>query len=158
MFIFYYRSYARAKLSQRFCNDINWLKLQSTQSQKYYLYASSQLNRSKTDFGRRDGNTKQICGLHRSQHKLAERLPGNENESSTVAGIKVRLPVTAAAVTASSFSQMPPNPKPKKKVRNFVFAKFFRFVQGYHKILENNFPGAMHVYRVFVVGFKVFSV
>lgn len=59
------------------------------------------------------------------------------------------------AVPINPISQIALPPKPRKKVSNFVFAKFFRFVQGYPKVLEKNFPGAMNVYRVFVVGFKV---
>jgi hypothetical protein len=73
-------------------------------------------------------------------------------------------PPTTTVATESSLPSSPhlvpkssPHlpPKPPKRVSNFVFTKFFNFVQGYNKILENNFPGAMQVYRVFVVGFKV---
>lgn len=50
---------------------------------------------------------------------------------------------------------LPRPPRPQKKVTNFLFQKFFAFVQGYQDMMEKKFPDAMKVYRVFILGFKV---
>ena len=58
----------------------------------------------------------------------------------------------------------PPPPTPpvsqKKeiatKVQRYGLSRYLHFVQGFERTLEQKFPSAMHVYRVFVVGIKEF--
>ncbi|EDS25642.1 ANON-66Db protein [Culex quinquefasciatus] len=44
----------------------------------------------------------------------------------------------------------------KRNVQGYVFSRFFDYVKNYDKVLEKQFPSAMHVYRVFLVGVKEF--
>lgn len=82
----------------------------------------------------------------------------------------VRPWASSAAPSNSGEGQKKPNPsssqplqqqnvqtlsRPPRKVSNFIFTKFLTFVQGYQDVLEKKFPQAIHVYRVFVIGFKV---
>ncbi|XP_041987524.1 LETM1 domain-containing protein 1 [Aricia agestis] len=44
----------------------------------------------------------------------------------------------------------------KEKFRTFVVQRYIQYVNNYTKVLENRFPAAMRVYRVFSVGIKDF--
>jgi LETM1-like protein len=46
----------------------------------------------------------------------------------------------------------------REKVRQYVFSRFFNYISNYDKVLEQKFPSAMHVYRVFMLGVKDFYV
>jgi len=65
------------------------------------------------------------------------------------------LTATSSSQSQPQVSQPPLPPKKRKPVSAYLFSRFFTFVESYPAKLEKNFPGAMHVYRVFVVGFKV---
>ncbi|XP_071446120.1 LETM1 domain-containing protein 1 [Hetaerina americana] len=43
-----------------------------------------------------------------------------------------------------------------RKARKYVLTRFAQFVKGYEKFLENTFPSAANVYRVFVFGTREF--
>ncbi|GAB6020568.1 hypothetical protein CHUAL_003248 [Chamberlinius hualienensis] len=43
-----------------------------------------------------------------------------------------------------------------RRLANYLFGRFFKFVKGYEKILQTKFPRAFHVYQVFAVGIKEF--
>ena len=43
-----------------------------------------------------------------------------------------------------------------KIFKSYALKKYVNYVKNYDKILENRFPRAMHVYRVFSVGIKDF--
>ncbi|XP_068632993.1 LETM1 domain-containing protein 1 [Battus philenor] len=44
----------------------------------------------------------------------------------------------------------------KEKFRTYVVQRYINYVKNYTKLLENRFPAAMHMYRVFSVGIKDF--
>lgn len=44
----------------------------------------------------------------------------------------------------------------RENVRQYLFTRFFNYITNYDKVLEKQFPSAMHVYRVFMVGVKDF--
>lgn len=44
----------------------------------------------------------------------------------------------------------------RENVRQYLFSRFFNYIANYDKVLEKQFPSAMHVYRVFMVGVKDF--
>lgn len=46
--------------------------------------------------------------------------------------------------------------KPLGWIRQFIFSKFLKYVQGYELILEKNFPRAFKVYQIFSIGIKEF--
>ncbi|CAB3389104.1 Hypothetical predicted protein [Cloeon dipterum] len=63
----------------------------------------------------------------------------------------------------SSSGQPPPPPPPatdkellQRKVRRYTLSRYVFYVRRFEHTLEENFPSAMHVYRVFVVGIKDF--
>lgn len=44
----------------------------------------------------------------------------------------------------------------RENVKGYMFTRFFDLVKNYDKVLEKNFPSAMHVYRVFFEGVRDF--
>lgn len=44
----------------------------------------------------------------------------------------------------------------RSNVRGYLLGRFFDYVQKYDKLIEKRFPGAVHVYRVFMTGVKEF--
>lgn len=44
----------------------------------------------------------------------------------------------------------------RKNVEGYLFPRFFDYVSNYDKVLEKNFPQAMQVYRIFMMGVKDF--
>lgn len=114
----------------------------------------------------------QGCGFHRCQHKLAEHkkgqdLPENPSHHNTGGNSSSSNPSGSGSKpsdkdsnrkgkesnSAKDISTTASNAR--RKVSSYFFGKFFEFVQRYQTWLGKMFPGAMHVYRVFVVGFKV---
>lgn len=73
------------------------------------------------------------------------------------AGKPTEMPPAPPPPTPPPLPRPPMPPRPATKVNNFIFQKFLDFVQGYQSLMEKRFPQAMHVYRVFIVGFKDFS-
>lgn len=88
---------------------------------------------------------------HVHKHPFQMEASGSESKVPSKTG----LPTTSPQVTSPNQPPMPPKRRPPKKMSNFVFQKFYDFVQGYQQLMETRFPQAMQVYRVFVVGFKV---
>lgn len=44
----------------------------------------------------------------------------------------------------------------RENIRQYFFARFFTYISNYDKVLEKNFPKAVHIYRVFMIGMKDF--
>lgn len=44
----------------------------------------------------------------------------------------------------------------RENVRQYFFSRFYNYLSNYDKVLEKNFPSAMHIYRVFMIGMKDF--
>ncbi|CAK1588471.1 unnamed protein product [Parnassius mnemosyne] len=44
----------------------------------------------------------------------------------------------------------------KEKIRTYIVHRYIDYVKNYTKVIENRFPAAMHMYRVFSVGIKDF--
>jgi hypothetical protein len=44
----------------------------------------------------------------------------------------------------------------RENVRQYFFTRFFKYISTYDKVLEKKFPGAMHIYRVVMLGVKDF--
>ncbi|XP_050360810.1 LETM1 domain-containing protein 1 [Nymphalis io] len=44
----------------------------------------------------------------------------------------------------------------KEKLRTYIIQRYIEYVKNYTKVLENRFPSAMRMYRVFSVGIKEF--
>uniref|UniRef100_A0A1B6K9D4 Letm1 RBD domain-containing protein n=1 Tax=Graphocephala atropunctata TaxID=36148 RepID=A0A1B6K9D4_9HEMI len=44
----------------------------------------------------------------------------------------------------------------EKQIRQYVLSRYMQYVQGYAAVLEQKFPTAMRVYRVFTIGIKDF--
>lgn len=63
-----------------------------------------------------------------------------------------------ATVTAKPQQQQHVSQKTEiaTKVRRYGLSRYLHYVQGFEKTLDNKFPSAMHVYRVFIVGIKEF--
>lgn len=90
-----------------------------------------------------------ISQLGMSGKKALDELKFASSETSSSSTPSEKDPIT---------TRVPPLPPGRKKrVKKFFLFKFFDFVQQYPKILEKRFPGAMNVYRVFMVGVKVSS-
>ncbi|ODN05734.1 LETM1 domain-containing protein 1 [Orchesella cincta] len=95
------------------------------------------------------------CKIHRGQHKLVEYRSSNDGVPPPPS-----VPPPAAVPSKPSNPSQPPKPskrKPTKEVSNFIFSKFFTFVQNYQNMMERKFPKAMQIYRVFIEGVKEFS-
>jgi hypothetical protein len=44
----------------------------------------------------------------------------------------------------------------RDNIKSYFIGRFFNYIQNYDKVLEKNFPSAMHVFRVFSIGVKDF--
>lgn len=44
----------------------------------------------------------------------------------------------------------------RKEINKYVFSRFINYVKNYDKVLEKNFPAAVHLYRLFFEGVKDF--
>jgi len=90
-----------------------------------------------------------VNNLHRSQHQLAHQddSKGGNTTNTTETGDGVKILTKKARKEVIK--------KKKTTFLNFFYERWLRFLDSYMGFIEKKFPGAMQVYRVFVVGFKV---
>ncbi|CAL8101035.1 unnamed protein product [Orchesella dallaii] len=96
------------------------------------------------------------CKIHRWQHKLAER----SDEIPPPPTLPPPPSPPSATPNKSSNPSQPPKPskrQPTKNMSNFMFSKFFTFVQNYQNMMERKFPEAVKIYQTFILGVKAFT-
>jgi len=86
---------------------------------------------------------------------VAEKLVSSSSSSPASPPLPAAPPPQRSINSSNQPPLIPGPPKREKKVTNFLFKKFFAFVQGYQDMMEKKFPDAMKVYRVFILGVKV---